>query len=386
MPEPNVFLAPKLEGKRFENHALPLDMLEDLSALQNLIFEVAKKIYLEENSHRKRVPNGFLENTGLSIIDVKEGSTIPQIVISTLVGVGSIIGTNNFTTSNYLEKAKEEVLQLVSTEGATPANLGSYDEKIISYFNRLGRNLKDGEEMILAPNSTTNRAVLNQSVRKKILLTRSASREYSAEINEYATIPMIHKGDKEFSISIEGNEYRYKLKPGIRDVVEEAFKEFDNKTFVSIKATGIFDKNDKLIKIAKIESINVLDPFDVDLRIYHLKKIQDNWYYGEGKAPDHGFLDRFSADFGQYYGFDLPLPAIFPTAAGDIELEWSFKIANINFEINSKEYTGTLYVMKKNGGDDKDEEINLDLGKSEDWQVLSEKLKENIDERPNATA
>ena len=34
----NVFLAPKLEGKRFEDHAIPVELLEDFAVLQELIF------------------------------------------------------------------------------------------------------------------------------------------------------------------------------------------------------------------------------------------------------------------------------------------------------------------------------------------------------------
>ena len=59
MSTEKIFLTPKLEGHRFDDHTLPVSMLEDFSAFEELVFELAKKIYLEKNPSRKRVPKGF---------------------------------------------------------------------------------------------------------------------------------------------------------------------------------------------------------------------------------------------------------------------------------------------------------------------------------------
>lgn len=45
-----VFIAPRLVGCRFEDHTLPVNILEDFTALEDLIIEVAKGIYIAENS------------------------------------------------------------------------------------------------------------------------------------------------------------------------------------------------------------------------------------------------------------------------------------------------------------------------------------------------
>lgn len=38
----NEFLTPRLTGKRFDDHTIPLDLLEDFAALEEFFIEVAK--------------------------------------------------------------------------------------------------------------------------------------------------------------------------------------------------------------------------------------------------------------------------------------------------------------------------------------------------------
>jgi hypothetical protein len=76
MSETIDFLQPRFVGDRFTGHALPLEILKDLVALDELIVETAKWLYLEENQNRKRIPKGFLEGISLKLVEVEEGSAI----------------------------------------------------------------------------------------------------------------------------------------------------------------------------------------------------------------------------------------------------------------------------------------------------------------------
>ena len=50
------FLRPKLVGKRFEDHSIPLELLGDLAVLEAMVIEVAKWRYLQDNPDRKLTP------------------------------------------------------------------------------------------------------------------------------------------------------------------------------------------------------------------------------------------------------------------------------------------------------------------------------------------
>ena len=49
--EDKIFIAPRLDGPRFMDHTLPVNILEDFTALEDLLMDVAKGIYLEENKN-----------------------------------------------------------------------------------------------------------------------------------------------------------------------------------------------------------------------------------------------------------------------------------------------------------------------------------------------
>ncbi len=71
--EDKIFISPRLIGSRFEDHSLPVNILEDFTALEDLLIEVAKGIYLNENLNRKRVPKGFSDGVYLKLVDIEEG-------------------------------------------------------------------------------------------------------------------------------------------------------------------------------------------------------------------------------------------------------------------------------------------------------------------------
>jgi len=56
MTENIEFLNPRLIGDRFTGHSIPLEVLKDLSALEELLVEVAKWHYRTDNPQRKRIP------------------------------------------------------------------------------------------------------------------------------------------------------------------------------------------------------------------------------------------------------------------------------------------------------------------------------------------
>ena len=74
------FLKPKLDGARFTGHTIPLDVLKDWAALEDMIVEVAKDLYLQSNPGRARIPKGFSDGFSLHLKGVEEGSALMDLV------------------------------------------------------------------------------------------------------------------------------------------------------------------------------------------------------------------------------------------------------------------------------------------------------------------
>lgn len=377
--EDKIFIAPRLYGPRFMDHTLPVNILEDFTALEDLLIEVAKGIYLEENINRVRVPKGFSEGIYLKLINIDEGSSIAKFAIASSIVLSSSLPLENIDTFTYFEKAKDKIVSIIETvnNGEHPSSL---DQKYLTYFNRIGKNLLDTESIDFGYNyesKTSSKAILNKVTRKKILLSREQKVEYTDNIKLYALIPAIDQETKTFSLETDYGKIQCPLNEVIKDTVFTAFNEYKNRTYVSLKGVALFNWNDKISKIEEVEYLDILDPLDVSLRINNLLKLEDNWLEGQGKSFNRIDLIAFKDLFNSYFDNKLPLPAIFPRVDGNIQLEWkeAYKNIIINVELNTLKSDFFFY----NDIVDSDEyESQMLLDNKESWSLLNKLIETYI--------
>lgn len=65
MPPPSF--KPELIGDRFANHEVPLEVLKDFVAFEELLMEVAKLEYLADHPDHLRIPKGFTKGVEPSV-------------------------------------------------------------------------------------------------------------------------------------------------------------------------------------------------------------------------------------------------------------------------------------------------------------------------------
>ncbi|WBX98517.1 MULTISPECIES: hypothetical protein [Chryseobacterium] len=370
------FFAPRLTGHRFDDHTLPVSILEDFSAFEELIFELAKKIYLEQNPQRKRVPKGFTDNVYLKLSDLEEGSTIPKFLIAVVTSITTpTIPVPNTEYFNYFEDARDKVFDVV--ESANSGRSVDIDSKYLNYFNRIGKNLEEGETIDFLNVAGSERNVkFTRNTRRKILLSREEKLEYSENIQENILISSVDKKNQTFNIEIDGQIFEHSIISDFAETIISAFNEYEKKTLVSINATGIFNEQNKLIHIEEIESMDILDPFDVSVRLNELIKLNDRWYDGiDGKSLNKEQVNLFENLFENYFDSDLILPAIFPTIQGDIVLEWKNENVEVSFEVNLEDLTGKIFYFDMNS-DENDYEKIIDLKIDEEWSTLNSIISE----------
>jgi len=378
MSTEKIFIKPKFEGHRFDDHTLPVSILEDFSAFEELVFELAKKIYLEKNPSRKRVPKGFTDNIYLKLSSIEGGSTIPNILIAAVTSLSTpTIPVQNTEYFSYFEQAREKVFELV--ENVNGGKSIEIETKFLNYFNRIGKNLEEGETIDFLNDPSSDRNIkFNKNTRRKILLSRNENLEYSEKIKENILIPSIDKKNQIFKIEISGNVIECPFTKDFQDTILTAFQEYENKTLVSIKATGVFNENNKLIHIEDIESMDILDPFDISVRLTELSNLESKWYNGiDGKALNKVKLELFKNYFENYFNNGLTLPAIFPTINGDIVLEWKKDNEEISLEVNLSNFNSTLFYFDMHN-DDNDFELTLNLDSEENWQELNSLISKHI--------
>jgi hypothetical protein len=369
--EDKIFIAPRLIGPRFDDHSLPVNILEDFTALEDLLVEIAKVIYLSENSNRKRVPKGFSDGIYLKLVDIEEGSSIAKFAIASAVSLSTSLPLDNLNNFIYFEKAKDKIVSIIESvnNGSIPQE---HDYKLLSYFNKIGRNLQDNESIDFGYDhisKVSSNAILNKSTRKKILLSSEKKLEYSDNIKLFALIPEINQANNSFQIETEYGNIKCPLTDQIKDAVFTAFNEYTNRTYVSLKGTALFNWNDKIIEISGVEAMDVLDPLDVSLRINNLLKLENNWFEGQGKALNKEHLTNFGDLLNSYFDNKLPLPAIFPKIDGNIQLEWKKENKNVIIDVELQTLLSNIFFYDDNDSDEY--ESSVVLNDKEGWETLN---------------
>ena len=106
---------------------------------------------------------------------------------------------------------------------------------------------------------------------------------------------------------------------------------------------------------------------DVPAQMDDLRNLKDGWYDGDGLATSHKGLDWLDARLSNEYECRLPLPRIYPTFEGGVQLEWSIGPNDASLEVNLSDRSG--YWHKLNLHTDRDEErvLNLEDGGECNW-------------------
>jgi hypothetical protein len=113
----------------------PLEVLADFAVLSEMILEVAKWKYREENASRHRVPRGFSEDISLKLTGVEEGSAIP--VIALVVSSALLLPPES---EHYFYEARDSIISAVAAAEHGSRITDHLPERLLGYFDRFGRS------------------------------------------------------------------------------------------------------------------------------------------------------------------------------------------------------------------------------------------------------
>ena len=378
MNQEDSTIQPRFVGKRFEDHTLPLEVVKDLFAYEDLLVALAKDIYIKENADRKRVPRGFSKGFSINIKDVEKGSTKPLMVML-LAGAPLF---NNISNGTYFEKAHHKVMEALKANERGDSITDYLEPQFIKHFNRIGKSIKENEFIEFEPDSTTEKAKLDKNLRLKMLKQDPKFEKYSDSFSIYAYVSAMDKGRKTFGLetiegeSVTGISYN---DSGLKELITTAFSGYDDRSKkVLVTGTADFDKDDRITGITEVDELDLLDTFDVGARIEEIKLLNDGWYDGEeGLAPSNEGLNWLAEKLFEVLPMEeLQSPAIFPTIEGNIDLDWVKGNHDLSIEIDLKTKKGALSYLDLDSEIEKDRE--LDFNQEKEWHNIVEFLKEKF--------
>ena len=198
------FLEPRLVGKRFDGHAIPLEFLKDFAVLEEFIREVAKWKFMTEHPERRRSPRGFTEGISLSLTGIEDGSVKP--LISLVVAASTLFPVGN---ASYFIEARDAVVNAIDAAEQNQPITKYLPEKILGYFDRFGRSLRNGEAIEFTAPDRATPVRLTKETRRKLVLASSRVKELTEEITIRGTVPEADQDDMGFEVQLpDGRKIR----------------------------------------------------------------------------------------------------------------------------------------------------------------------------------
>jgi hypothetical protein len=365
--ESEEFLKPKLVGGRFEGHAIPLDFLRDLVALNDIVLEGARAAYYKVNPDRKRLPNGFADEFTLSLSGVEPGSAIPKITL-----FFALLGGVPAQAVEFLHQSRENFVSGIraAAEDGQPADY--LTPKALTQFKNFGERLRDGEAIEFDDHGTPVR--FTKEVRRKLLLSAPGVEEISEEVDLRGSVWRTDQKEKVFIIKLaDGAEVSGPLAGDHYDNVMESAKDYRKGAKIHLQGLGIRNRQGKLLRIESIESSSVLEPLDIHARLEELRNLKQGWFDGEGAAFDPQQVDWLENSVRDHYVSGLPLPHIYPSPDGQIVFEWMINSRSASLEIDPGDTSGYWHVLDLTRRSDSTDE-DLELGNAAGWKRLAELL------------
>lgn len=318
-----AFIQPRFVGPRFEQHTLPLSAAKDLTAYEELVLELAKHLFREKQTDRVRLPKGFASDFSLHIAKIDEGSAKPALV-------AMVLGAQLFASlPAEIVEAKELINAVMATEEgqAFPAN---FPKEFYSYFNRIGRSLKEGEKIEWTPD-LPNKTVLTPA--NRIRLARAHRETYEAEADVVGLVEeldakkktgILRTPNKEAIAFVFGDPFFADLKNALGNPAMHA----------KLNGIGVFDVNDRLGSIIEIDQLECLPHLGLVSKIDALSSLSNGWLEGNGIAPSSANISWLTDEVAKYFPEALEYPSVVPTDDGNVVFEWIRPQARIGLEVN----------------------------------------------------
>lgn len=361
------FLQPRLCGPRFEGGGIPLEVLKDLAVLKEMLREVAKWRFLQEHPDRRHSPWDFTEDLELKLFGMEAGSAHPVISLSDTSPPFSRLPRENQV---YFEQARDAIIGAVRAAENNGPITDHLPKKHLGYFNRMGRSLRDAEfiEFVSSPRDTPVR--LTKETRHRLVLASSVA-EIAGDVRLRGGIPKADQDERTFEFQpINGQKVVAVPIPDQHlDTVVQACSGYADNTRVLLEGVGRYDRQDRLVGVESVEHLSLLDPLDVPARLDEFRAMTDGWLEGQGEVPDTIGLDWLAAAFERLFPDETPLPYVYPTPEGGVQMEWSSGADAMTLEIDLRSRQAEWLWFDRRSDAEHERRLNLDETEAWEWLV-----------------
>lgn len=344
------FLALHFRGSRFDTEAgMPVDALGELVAYRELVIEVARSLFLQQNPDRKRVPKGFADRLQLRLRRVDEGSSVP--VLERPSPSGTLDLPDEFGAArDVISDAIEAAAQNVSIPATFPGGA-------LVYFNRLGQGLSDDESIEFRSPQESSGPRYTQQTRKTLL---AGQMNYQRDTTVLGWVTEVDAELMRFQLRrVNAPAISARIDAVTFDEVKSALAPTGEGPQVSVSGVGVFDRHDVLVRFDSVHELTFEDAADALSDAVTAAVVDEGWFDGDGSATDPEVVRRAQALLAAIVASGAPQPRVFPVPDGGVQAEWTVGDREISVAV---EPGGGLYVVS----------VDVSSGASEDASLAED--------------
>ena len=371
-PRATPFMAPRLEGGRFEDTEVPLEFLKDLAVLQEMVIEAARDAYIAAHPGRRRSPANFAKGVELRLTAIKADSVVPQINLRRPQPPS--LPFQDDESETYFARARDNIIAAIGAAARGEPATDYLSPDTLGYFDRFGRGLRDGEEMVFSVSGSSGEQVrLTRHVRER-LVRESGRVEETQRTSIRGRIPEADQDKETFEIQdARGRKIKAPLSPEWRARVIHAFANYHGQGWARFEGDAVIGLQGRALRFENMTGITLLDPLDIDLQFEQLAALRDGWLDGEGRALPGSELERLRSAFATHYPEGIPPPHLYPTESGGVQAEWTLAKTDVELEVDLHTHKGQWSEL----GLDRNltEERMLDLTRRADWELMVARIR-----------
>lgn len=312
------FVNPKFKGARFDDHHLPVDVLGEFKAYNDLVLALSKHLYLAKHDDRERVPRGFADQLQLKITSIERGSVAVKIE-RVYIGAGQ----------DYpeFEEARDLIDQVISND-QLPAR---FPERFLSHFEVFGKSLRDDEAIEFSVPGQPHSKVTTYTKQKRLKLISSNRQTIESCVLLTGRITTVDLVRKRFTILLEDQtELQGSIQEGLSEALRDAHRQSENRDVLLMGKASTFE-NKSIAKFDQVQHLVIYNEDKLEFafpelakKASEIKALKVGWYDGDGTAFDGAFVNStVSALESLLKNKKIPFPYLYPTPDGAIQAEWS---------------------------------------------------------------
>jgi hypothetical protein len=316
------FLELKFDGGRFANHSIPVDVLAELGTVQQLIVRVARHLFFQQHTDRRRVPGGFVEAAQLHLVASEASCFTAELARSTERGTWPSASSHD---RDLFEAARDLSIMALDCASSGEPLPREFPSDALDLLASLGRRLDDDEKLFVRGNPTGTVARVDQSTRMRIA--------------QLAQRPLVREEILDGEVErLDDAADRFWLRPRGGERVEVPFESHQRaallealsmRPIVRVRVRGqlVLAVQAKMKAVEDMEFVDDERAGEVQrlwTRIASLEKVGDGWLEGEGRAPSPLALARAREVLARLLVTypSLERPKVFPTPDGGVQAEW----------------------------------------------------------------